>query len=196
MNHYCGHSEYDKGFENVQMERAQKKEGTLRLMTLGEITMAQRVFAHNITYSRVWIHCDSYFPLGLQSENVAMAPNGELWYRKKAYETDFSANTVSDEKKHVFIHELAHVWQHQHGQWVRTRGLFSWAANYYYALDKEKLTDYSLEQQASVIADYWLILTYGIRTWLFFQANGRQGRYRGHDEMRDILPLYRKIVTG
>lgn len=119
MNHYCGHSEYDKGFENVQMERAQKKEGTLRLMTLGEITMAQRVFAHSITYSRVWIHFDSYFPLGLQSENVAMAPNGELWYRKKAYETDFSANTVSDEKKHVFIHELVHVWQHQHGQWVR-----------------------------------------------------------------------------
>ena len=106
-----------KGYEYVQMEHVQKKEVSLRLMTLGEITMAQRVFAHSITYSRVWIHCDSYFPLGLQSENVA--PNGELWYRKKSYESEFSDITLSDEKQNVFIHALAHVWQHQHEQWVR-----------------------------------------------------------------------------
>jgi len=172
------------------------KEGTLRLMTLGEIAMARRVFGDSIVYSRVWIHCDSYFPFGLQSPAYAMAPNGELWFRKEGYNPDFSSSDVLDQSKHVFIHELGHVWQHQHGQWVRTRGLFSWAADYFYKLDRCKLTDYPIEQQASIIADYWLIIVYGMNTWLMFQAKGKQGRYRGDDKFSDIPGLYQKIVTG
>ncbi|EOI5728871.1 type IV secretion protein Rhs [Cronobacter malonaticus] len=171
-------------------------EGSLRLMTLGEITMAKRVFGHSIVYSRVWVHCDSYFPFGLQKRGYAMAPNGEIWFRKEMYYRDFSGTEASVEDKHTFIHELGHVWQHQHGQWVRMRGLFSWAADYYYKLDKAKLTDYSLEQQASIIADYWLILVYGINIWISFHAPNRQGRYCGRDNLRDIPRLYRKIVTG
>lgn len=100
---------------------AQAEEGTLRRMTLGEIAMARRVFGDSIVYSRVWIHCDSYLPFGLQKQNYAMTPNGELWYRKQMYREDFSANSVFVEDKYVFIHELGHVWQHQHGQWVRMR---------------------------------------------------------------------------
>ncbi|CCJ71116.1 hypothetical protein BN137_452 [Cronobacter condimenti 1330] len=76
------------------------------------------------------------------------------------------------------------------------RGLFSWAADYYYKLDKATLTDYSLEQQASIIADYWLILVYGMNTWISFHAPNHQGRYCGNDNLRDIPRLYRKIVTG
>ena len=180
----------------MQNNSTQNEEGTLRLMTLGEIAMARRVFGDSIVYSRVWIHCDSYFPFGLQKPGFAMAPNGELWFRKEGYKPDFSASNVLDQDKHVFIHELGHVWQHQHGQWVRTRGLFSWAADYYYKLDKEKLTDYPLEQQASIIADYWLILVYGLKTWLLYQAEGKQGKYRGDDKYHDIPKLYQKIVTG
>ena len=55
---------------------AQAEEGTLRRMTLGEIAMARRVFGDSIVYSRVWIHCDSYLPFGLQKQNYAMTPNG------------------------------------------------------------------------------------------------------------------------
>ncbi|EOE6914620.1 type IV secretion protein Rhs [Cronobacter turicensis] len=172
------------------------REGTLRLMTPGEIAMARRVFGYSIVYSRVWVHCDSYFPFGLQSKGVAMAPNGELWFRKEGYKPDFSASNVLIQSRHVFIHELGHVWQHQHGQWVRTRGLFSWAADYFYQLDKFSLIDYSLEQQASIIADYWLLLVYGMQTWLAFQAEGKQGRYRGKDRLADIPRLYQKIATG
>lgn len=172
------------------------EEGRLRLMTLGEIAMARRVFGDSIVYSRVWIHCDSYFPFRLQSPAFAMAPNGELWFRKEGYKSDFSSSDVLDQSKHVFIHELGHVWQHQHGQWVRTRGLLSWAADYYYKLDRCKLTDYPIEQQASIIADYWLIIVYGMNTWLMFQAEGKQGRYRGNDKFADIPHFYHKIVTG
>lgn len=42
------------------------------------------------------------------------------------------------------------------------RGAFGWAAEYTYKPDKGRLTDYSLEQQASMLADYWLLLVYGI----------------------------------
>lgn len=75
---------------------------------------------------------------------------------------------VSVEDQHTFIHELGHVWQHLHGQWVRMRGLFSWAADYYYKPDKERLKDYSHEKQASIIADYCLIFVYGIDKCIAF----------------------------
>ncbi|YCH31094.1 type IV secretion protein Rhs [Erwinia sp. D4-22] len=174
----------------------QGKEGKLRLITLGEIGMARQVYHDAIDYSRVWVHCDSYLPFGLQKENYAMTPNGEMWFREQTYKEDFSANTVLIEDKHLFMHELGHVWQHQHGQWVRMRGLVSWAADYYYELNKSRLVDYSLEQQASILADYWLLLVYGIDTWHYYQQPGRAGRYKGKDNLRDIASLYQKIVTG
>jgi len=49
---------------------------------------------------------------------------------------------------------MMHVWQHQKGMMVRTRGLFSWAVNYYYDLNGKKLSDYGMEQQASIVSDY------------------------------------------
>lgn len=76
-------------------------------MTLGEITIARRVFGDSIFYSRVWIHYDSYLQFGLQKQNYAMTPNGELWYRKPMYKENFSAHSVFIEDKYVFIHELA-----------------------------------------------------------------------------------------
>ncbi|QGX91780.1 type IV secretion protein Rhs [Tatumella sp. TA1] len=175
---------------------AQAVEGIVRRMTLGEIVMARMVFGESIVYSRVWIHCDSYLPFGLQHQSYAMTPNGELWYRKSMYRDDFSANSVFIEDRYVFIHELAHVWQYQHGQWVRMRGAFSWAAEYSYRLDKVKITDYSLEQQASILADYWLLLVYGTETWSYYQKPGKMGRYRGVDTLQDVSTLYQKIVTG
>lgn len=149
----------------TEQKNQQVEEGTLRLMTLGEIAMARRVFGKSVTYSRVWVHCDSYLPFGLQGKHVGMSPNGEIYFRKEEYEVDFSQIRMY-KKQHLFIHELAHVWQHQHGQWVRLRGAFSWAANYDYRLDVNKtLIKYSLEQQACIISDYWLLIHYGYDAW-------------------------------
>ncbi|WP_338152344.1 hypothetical protein [Winslowiella iniecta] len=89
------------------------KEGTLRLLTLREIELARQVFAGRIIYPKVWIHCDSYLPAGLQRKYTAMAPNGEIYFRKELYRSDFSATEVGLNLKHIFIHEMAHVWQHQ-----------------------------------------------------------------------------------
>lgn len=58
------------------------------------------------------------------------------------------------------------------------------------------LTDYSLEQQASILADYWLLLVYGVSKWSYYQRPGRIGMYRGVDLLQDVPSLYQKIVTG
>ncbi|MFX0567598.1 hypothetical protein ACNF5A_000273 [Kosakonia cowanii] len=70
------------------------EEGSLRLLTLGEIALARTVYGSSITYPRVWIHHDSYFPFKLQGKTTAMSPNGELYFRDW-YCDDFSKNHSS-----------------------------------------------------------------------------------------------------
>ena len=50
------------------------KEGTLRLLTPGEVRLGREVFSETITWHKVWIHHNSYLPLGLQNQKVAMSP--------------------------------------------------------------------------------------------------------------------------
>lgn len=63
---------------------------------------------------------------------------------------------------HLFIHEMMHVWQYQKGYSVKLRGLFSWAVNYHYDLNLQSIASYSMGQQASIVADYWLLINYGL----------------------------------
>ncbi|MHC5175694.1 type IV secretion protein Rhs [Serratia rhizosphaerae] len=141
------------------------QEGISRPLTLGEIILARSIFGNSIIYNTVRVHCDSYLPFGLQASHTAMAPNGELWFRQALYRPDFSAAPIHDQ--HIFIHELVHVWQYQLGMWVRSRGLFSWIADYTYRLDgKRLLKDYPMEQQASIIADYFYLKNRGYNEWL------------------------------
>ncbi|WP_262370352.1 hypothetical protein [Serratia marcescens] len=105
----------------------QQQEGIKRVLTVGEINLARSVFGRSVFYEKVFVHCDSYLPFGLQASRTAMAPNGEVWFRQALYKADFS--TAAAGFQHVFIHEMSHVWQHQKGMWVRTRGLLSWLLN-------------------------------------------------------------------
>ncbi|MBB1201118.1 type IV secretion protein Rhs [Enterobacteriaceae bacterium 89] len=135
------------------------KEGGLRLLRLGEINLAYSLFLNSIRYNEVWIHLKSYLPFNLQNPRQAMSPNGEMWFRPEKYQHDFSVPGVYHQ--HLFLHEMMHIWQHQRGMWVRLRGSMSWAADYSYNLDKANLLDYSLEQQASIVSDYWVLVHHG-----------------------------------
>ncbi|MFR3779495.1 MAG: hypothetical protein ACLTW6_13635 [Enterobacter sp.] len=53
---------------------------------------------------------ESYLPFNLQPVDVAMSPNGEMWFREDTYSPDFSLEKLLD-KKHLFMHEMMHVWQ-------------------------------------------------------------------------------------
>ena len=121
---------------------------SLRRMTSGELTLARSIFENTIDYNKVWFHNEKYLPG--QGERTAMTPNGEMYYPDVAGAS------------HLFIHEMMHVWQYQKGYAVKLRGLFSWAANYHYDLNLQSVVSYSMEQQASIVADYWLLINYGL----------------------------------
>lgn len=88
---------------------------------------------------------------------------------------------------------MMHVWQYQKGMWVRTRGIMSWAADYTYSLDKYNLLSYSLEQQASIVSDYWLLKYYG------FYGHSNLYTLRGYvpsEPTRNLLSKYEKVLGG
>lgn len=171
-----------------------QKEGTLRLLTPGEIRLARTVFGDSIVYGKIWIHHGSYLPFGLQNRNTSMSPNGELYFRDW-YVPDFSAKDYR--YKHLFIHEMAHVWQYQHGMWVKSRGLSSWLANYSYELDESKrLKSYPMEQQAQIIADYHLLTSAGYGVWR--NRFDKEVTYKGGDyvDVKKVKEKYRKVLAG
>lgn len=100
------------------------------------------------------------FPFGLQHEDTAVTPNGTLYFMPKHFQEDFATANAYDQ--HWFIHEMAHVWQYQLGMNVRLRGLASWAVSYQYSLPNyHLLSDYGMEAQASIIADYFYLTKFG-----------------------------------
>lgn len=165
------------------------KPGGLRLLKPGEIVLAVTLFGYSIHYNKVWVHRGSYLPFNIQGNFTAMTPNGEMWFQEGVYEEDFSRTSIK--MQHMFLHEMMHVWQHQRGMWVRTRGAFSWAADYSYSLDKENLLDYSLEQQASLVSDYWVLLHGG---FYHTKANINYRHYPSSESVENLIEKYRDIL--
>lgn len=135
-----------------------------RKLTSGEITLLRSMFGNAINYNTVRIY-DKKF-ITDQGDTMAIAPNGNIYFAPKVHKKDFSL--ASDVSKHFFIHEMTHVWQYQNGQTVALRAIgeqlfFEYLSKiglgdgaYAYKLDQSKnLLDYGIEQQASIVADYW-----------------------------------------
>lgn len=156
-----------------QIEQYQPKP-VRRDMTPGEIRMAESVFGDAINFggkgegNGVGIYDGKWKPF--QPDNRAMAPNGHIYFPGTSYEEDFSnLKSVSTRDRRTFIHEMTHVWQHQHGKAVKTRGaalgvLSSVGNPYIYKLyisgaktNRKDLSDYGLEQQAAIVGDYYAL---------------------------------------
>ncbi|WP_395490154.1 type IV secretion protein Rhs [Cedecea davisae] len=166
--------------------------GGVRQLTLGEIALAKALYGYSINYNKVWVHRESYLPFNLQPVDVAMSPDGEMWYREGTYSPDFSLE-AEIQKKHRFMHEMMHVWQSQKGMFVRTRGMFSRLADYSYSLDKADLLHYGLEQQASIVSDYWLLFNYGLSV----HSNLHEYRdYNSGESVYSLISRYKAILKG
>lgn len=168
--------------------------GGLRRLTLGEINLAKTLYSLSIRYHEVWTHRGSYFPFNLQDVKTAMTPNGEIYCMEGTYEPDFSMSHVKMPREngaHLFLHEMMHVWQHQRGMMVRTRGAFSWAVNYSYRLDKNDLLDYGLEQQACIVSDYWLLKSYGFE---WYSGLYRLSDYDPSEPKDELLKRYESVL--
>ncbi|MCL5500722.1 hypothetical protein SAMN05216563_101287 [Phytobacter palmae] len=167
-------------------------EGSQRLLQPGEIRLARSVFGNSIEYHKIWVHHDSYFPFGLQPQSAGMAPDGELYFREW-YRNDFSRE--SHPFQHIFIHELSHIWQRNRGMNVRVNGLISGLVSYRYHLNGQPLRRYSMEQQAQIIADYFILKTYGYASWVALRARGDVTLDGDLRESR-MLPEYQKTLQG
>jgi hypothetical protein len=143
--------------------------------------MASLLFRDAIDYRRVRIHARRYMPF--QARNCAMTPNGSLYFHKSYCLPDFS--TGSEHARHWFLHEMAHVWQHQLGYAVRLRGAVRIGLPYAYDLAPGKtLADFNMEAQGDVLADYFAL------RHLASSASMRQPRYASS------LLLYEEALAG
>jgi hypothetical protein len=130
-----------------------------RPLTPGEISMAALLFKNSIDYSRVKVHNEGYFPFGLQSDDTAVTPNGEIYFKPKNFKHDFSAAPTAD--KLWFIHEMAHVWQYQLGYGVKMAGLRTdYRGGKAYEYEDElaaatSLNEFNFEQQGDIFKDYY-----------------------------------------
>ena len=141
-----------------------------RALTNGEIALAKTVFGDSIDYACVQLHDRRVLPAFLQKKTRAMAYLNKISFPGEGYRDDFSKD-ADPVVQSLFIHELAHVWQHQNkvldtrAAFVRgmLRHKFHYAQAYAHRLEKGKdLTDYGMEQQACIIQDYFLLSRFGL----------------------------------
>lgn len=145
--------------------------------------MAARLFGAALDYARVRIYNRRYLPFGLQPVNCAMTPNGHVYFHKSRCLLDFSLG--SEPARHWFMHEMVHVWQHQLGFPVRLRGALRIGLSYHYTLAMDKtLSDYNMEAQGDLLADYYVL------RYLGSAASMRQPAYA------NSLALYEQVLAS
>ena len=125
-----------------------------RPLTSGEIALARTVFGDAIAYDRVRI-CHHKW-IFFQPRGVVMAPMGSLHFNPHGdlYCDDFGA--ASQRLQGLFIHEMTHVWQHQHGLFLPLRR--HPFCRYDYSLKPGwPLKRYGIEQQAEIVRHAFLL---------------------------------------
>jgi hypothetical protein len=152
-----------------------------RPLTPGEIAMAALVFGTSIDYKRVRIHARRYMPF--QPKNCCMTPNGSMYFHWSCFLPDYTRG--DSPVVHWFLHEMAHVWQHQLGYAVRLRGAVRFGLSYGYDLASGKtLADFNMEAQGDLLADYFAL------KYLRSPKSMRQRRYACS------LALYEEVLAG
>lgn len=117
------------------------------------------IYGGNIDYTKSAVNYGKWWIF--QSLGREMTPNGSIYTGGQTI-TDYSVpdakpNSTFIGQKGTLIHELCHVWQHQHGVNVELAGL---DRNYKYAgpnFGKLAFSEYGIEQQAQMTEDYFYL---------------------------------------
>lgn len=153
-------SEASTTADTTTVQEQTDKKAIKRRLTANEVALARTVFGDAIDYDRVRITNRRAFVLGPREKS--MAPFNTI-YLPDDYQPDFGADSVRWGQSD-FIHEMAHIWQRQNGLLLPVKEAvrltvkfrFKYRDSYDYELDRSKdLLDYNMEQQASIIADYF-----------------------------------------
>jgi hypothetical protein len=131
-----------------------------RKLTNLEGHMLQPIFKDTLRYGEIVCKINE---ANIGGASNSITPAGVAYFSKQVYCSDFSKANAGD--KWVFVHEMMHVWQWGHAFYPvhAAIGLFlqtaaDYANAYPYDLATEKnLIDFNIEQQASVVADYWAL---------------------------------------
>lgn len=125
-----------------------------RPLTAAERALVTSVFGAAIDLDRVTVRSAKFWMF--HPWWVTMAPDGHIWCHPNGFNwfADYAAQPLGWQAH--FVHEMTHVWQRQHGpSLVWRRPPF---ARYGYALAPGRpLARYGIEQQATIVADAFLI---------------------------------------
>lgn len=165
-----------------------------RGLTEGETELLQEIFADSVDYDKVKIHSSKLSEVMAVKGFDVFTIGNTIFYPEEYYHEDFSKAGM----RSTFVHEAAHVWQHQncqtdnviHAMFNTLRAAMGWSPeeNYEYDLSKGRdLTDYHAEHQASIISDYDQV---------------RRGRYPGglidgyNKSMEEMEGLYNRTLEN
>lgn len=124
-----------------------------RALSVGERALAAEVFGDTLALDTVRLKSAWWVLKG-----YAVSPNGNIYYNKADWREDFSTGSLSE--RAWLIHELTHVWQVQQGVRVFWRALIN--RKYRYVLSAGKpFEHYGVEQQASIVADFYVARALG-----------------------------------
>lgn len=137
-----------------------------RHLTNTEILLLKPVFKNTLEYGA--IRCDIN-TADIGGVGNSITPAGTTYFSKLHYCSDFSK--AGAWAQWLFVHEMMHVWQWGHHIWPVNQAICLFITQggdyrraYPYDLRPGKnLIDYNIEQQASIIADYWALLTRKLR---------------------------------
>jgi hypothetical protein len=71
--------------------------GDHRKLTNGEVSFLKEIFNEKINYNNIKIYSRKFLSSPIQPDNVAMAPNGNLYFPEKYFSKDFSGENYYDQ---------------------------------------------------------------------------------------------------
>lgn len=121
-----------------------------RPLTAAERAIARDLFGLSLDPDRVQLHHAAWWPL--QPPDTVMAPDGDLWFhpRGSAWREDYGI--ASPALQGLFVHELTHAWQAQHGgRWFLPLVRHPLCRYRYRLAPGKPFRRYGIEQQAEIV---------------------------------------------
>lgn len=131
-----------------------------RALTDGERAFLAPLFRDAVDYDAIRIVRGRAFPL--QGARTIVTLGRAIYAPDPVYIADYAR--AAAERRAILVHEVAHVWQYESGiaviagavrAFFATGGRYSRAYRYRLAPGRD-LTDYGIEQQASILEHYFL----------------------------------------
>jgi hypothetical protein len=131
-----------------------------RALTTGERHLLASIFRDAIDYDAIRIVRGHAF--ALQDDATYVTLGDRIYVPAPLYHADYARMTATAQA--VLVHEVTHVWQRASGMHVAAQAIAAFIRHggrydrtYPYRLSPGRdLLDYGIEQQASILADYFL----------------------------------------